>query len=94
MTNIYNSVEAENTMRVLQERDQLNDMDEMVEKFQQYVASYKHHDSQSPEVFMQDMMYGIGMSMCHEYEFAVGFGKFKGRIKELIEDEEQKSRRA
>ena len=81
------TIEAENTMRALQERELLRSMDEIVAKFKHYVETYETHDSQSTEMFIDDMLYGIGQSMSREYAFAKGYIKFKDRIKEKIDAE-------
>lgn len=79
--------EQEDTMRALQNRDPLRAKEEMIEKFKHYVNTYEPHMTMSPETFMRDMIYGIGRSMCDEYEFAVGYLKFIDRVKKLIEDD-------
>ena len=79
------TIDAENTMRALQERDLLRSQEEMVDKFKHYVATYEPYLSQSPDQFINDMLYGIGRSMCNEYEFAVGFLKFQDRLKQQID---------
>ena len=76
---------AENTMRALQGKDPLYSKEEMIKKFQHYVATYEPHMTMDPETFMRDLMFGIGKSMCPEYDWAVGWLKFEGRIKEMID---------
>jgi len=76
---------AENTMRKLQERDPIRSKEEMIKEFQKYVASYEPHMTLDPETFIRDMMFGIGRSMSEEYNWAVGWLKFEGRIKEMID---------
>ena len=87
MSDISDPVDAENTLRALQERDPLYDMDKIVEFFKLYVSNYQSTPSTTPETFMRDMLYGIGRSMCPEYEFAIGFLKFEARLKEIIDED-------
>lgn len=66
-------------------------MRRIVENFQHYVATYskqEHFDSYSDTIFIDDMLYGIGIAIDKaHYEFADGFAKFKEVIRERLPDE-------
>lgn len=84
---MYNTIDKENTVRILQERPQLREVEQIVASIQHYVATYDTKQFRGdPDVFIEDMLYGIGRAMSEEYIMAAGFWKFKRRIKEKLEN--------
>ena len=86
----YETVEEENIIRALQGRKPLNDMEEMIDNFTNYVDTYKTQDKSrhyinNPDAFIADMLYGLGKSMSEEYEWATGYSKFLQRIAPMVE---------
>jgi hypothetical protein len=52
----------------------------IVAEFQKYVATYTeqaHYDDYLDNTYLNDMLYGIGISMGQEYVGAEGFQRFK-----------------
>jgi len=63
-------------------------MKKMVEYFQEYVNSYskqKYYMNYSDKTFIEDMIYGIGLSLAREKDgFEDGFEKFKEKLRKII----------
>ena len=61
-------------------------MKQKIEKFQEYVATYKESNAcGSEETFIKDMIYGIGLSIDKEkYSMASGYKKFKEYLKRVL----------
>lgn len=66
-------------------------MREMVAKFQEYVRTYSdqsHFEEYSDKTFLDDMLYGIGLSMQvgtpTDYTGAGGYERFKQKLREHL----------
>jgi hypothetical protein len=63
----------------------------VVAKFQAYVATYTEqpsYDTYSDKTFLDDMLYGLGISLqidtAADYTYASGFDRFKEKLREHI----------
>jgi len=59
-------------------------MKKAVEYMKKYINSYDGqfgYMDYSDEIFIQDMLYGIRVSLGEEYEMASGFDRFKKRLR-------------
>ena len=66
-------------------------MEKMVKKFQEYVASYSRqplYKTYSDETFLNDMLYGIGVTFSNKFEFRDGLFYWKKVLKNFIETDE------
>jgi len=56
------------------------------EKFKEYVNTYepKTHGINKWNTILNDMLYGLGISLDDEFEFADGFKKFKQFLKDDV----------
>ena len=62
-------------------------MEEMVKQFQIYVATYSNqllYKTYSDETFLDDMLYGIGLTFGKEHEFASGYEIWKEKLKNFL----------
>lgn len=64
-------------------------MREMVALFQHYVATYSnqsHYETYSDKTFLDDMLYGIGISIigAADYTGAGGYERFKQKLREHL----------
>ncbi len=62
-------------------------MKDIVAKFQNYVATYTRQEMYQhyiDETFINDMLYGIGIALSDDYQFAQGFDKFKKDLKKEL----------
>jgi hypothetical protein len=88
ITNNRNGYKEENLMRVLEAREPLRDLSNIIARFKEYVNTYESKDAGfHPETFINDMLYGIGSAMSEEYTYAKGYRKFKERLKEQFDGE-------
>lgn len=61
-----------------------------VARFQKYVATYSdqaHYDEYSQKCYIEDMLYGIGISFCEfgaDYTGPGGYERFKQRLREHL----------
>ena len=63
-------------------------MDEIVERFQEYVATYKPKNACGMEsVFVKDMLYGIGLALKPEmYRYGSGFDLWLRNLQKHLVD--------
>lgn len=58
-----------------------------VESLAQYMATYDKqygYLDYSDKTFIDDVLYGIGRALSKDYEYVVGFEKFKARLREHL----------
>lgn len=59
-----------------------------VAEFQNYVRTYtkqKHYDTYTDSIFMDDMLYGIGIALNEgDYAFSEGYERFKAKLREHL----------
>lgn len=71
-------------------------MREIVESLQKYMETYHTqygYQDYSDETFIDDVLYGLGRSLGKQYEFAVGFDKFKKDLLKHLQKSPAESRR-
>lgn len=56
-----------------------------LDRFKKYVKTYKETDTLTEEIFILDMIYGIGIALDKkEYQYTPGMRKFCERIRHLV----------
>lgn len=73
-----------NIWRKLQDQPELTPMKSVVEHLTKYIVTYKSQpgwEEYSDELFINDILYGLGVSLSDKNQYATGFTKFK---KELL----------
>jgi len=84
------SRKKQNVWRAVQGLPALRLMEDIVHYYQNYVETYTDNQTVTEfpdEVFIEDMLYGMGVSMSTDYQFNTGFNKFKEMLlKRLLED--------
>lgn len=79
----------ENTWRQLKGEERLKPMEEIVAAIQKYVNTYDDrpgYKNYSDDMFINDMLYGIGIALDAKYQFAIGFAAFKNQLLKHIEE--------
>jgi len=83
----------QNTWRVMQGLPELRPMEDIVEKFQGYMSTYHEqpgYQEYTDETFIEDILYGMGVSIDPKYQFANGLRDFKKvLLKHLKKSEEE-----
>ncbi len=80
----------ENTWRKLNGQQELRSMKDVVISLQKYIATYDNqqgYEDYSDELFIEDILYGLGAALGEEYKFALGFEKFKDLLRNKFEKE-------
>lgn len=75
--------EQENMWRKLKGEEPLRSMEDIVAQFQKYVATYHEqhgYENYSDEMFIDDIIYGLGAALNEDYKFAQGFEEFKVKL--------------
>jgi len=60
-----------------------------IKEMEDYVSTYTRqhgYERFSEQTFLDDMLYGIGISISGEYRFAQGFDQFKQRLREHLKE--------
>ena len=73
----------ENTWRITQGKQPLKPMEDIVAYIQEYIRTYSSqegYEDYSDELYIDDMLYAIGVSMKAEYKFRRGFVDFKATL--------------
>ena len=80
----------ENTWRITQGKEPLKPMEDVVKHIRNYVNTYDTqpgYEEYSNEIYIDDMLYVIGTSLCPDHKFRNGFVRFKALLLEkLLED--------
>jgi len=80
----------QNTWRITQGLEPLKQMEAVVTDLQHYINTYSSQPTYkdfSDELFIEDILYGLGTALSDEYRFASGYRKFKKElINHLIKD--------
>ena len=80
----------ENTWRITKGEQPLKSMRDVVLDLEDYICTYSSqptYEDFSDEVFIDDILYGLGKSLGDEYQFATGFSGFKEKLlKHLLQD--------
>jgi len=83
----------ENVWRKMQGLPELRPMEDIVEKFQGYMSTYHEqhgYGEYTDETFIEDILYGMGVSIDPKYQFANGLRDFKKvLLKHLKKSEEE-----
>ena len=77
----------QNTWRALEGKEPVRSMEEIVAELQKYVGTYhKQHgyENYRDEMYIDDILYGLGKSLSEEYEYANGFQKFRRFLIEYL----------
>lgn len=86
----------ENTWRITKGQQPLKSMKNVVADLQKYIETYSSqptYEEFSDEVFIDDIVYGLGVALSEEYKFAPGFSDFKEvLLKHLLSDPYLKNR--
>ena len=59
------------------------------ENFRGYIENYVANGNNllvSEETFIDDVLYGLGVTLSPEYRYGQGFDKFKARLRKHLED--------
>lgn len=59
------------------------DIEKAIGFMEQYINTYRnqpYYKKYTEATFIKDMLYGIGVALSEEYEFAQGFGQFKCKL--------------
>jgi len=87
----------ENVWRRMQGLPQLRSMEDIVENFQKYMSTYHEqsgYQEYTDKTFIEDILYGIGVSIDPKYQYANGLRDFKKvLLKHLKEFEGEKDER-
>ena len=78
----------ENTWRVVAGKDPVRSMPEVVAKLKKYMDTYDKqygYENWSDDMLIEDVLYGLGAALGDEYEYAVGYKKFKKFLLKHIE---------
>jgi len=77
-----------NTWRTVQGKKPLKSMEDIVAQLQGYVKTYSDqvgYKEFSDELFIDDILYGLGIALDKKYEFGNGYIKFQQRLKEHLD---------
>lgn len=61
------------------------DVEKAVDFMEQYINTYRnqpYYKTYTEATFINDMLYGVGVAVSDEYQFAQGFDTFKEKLKE------------
>jgi len=78
-----------NTWRKIQGKKPVRSMEDVVKRLQGYVKTYSNqpgYEDYADEMFINDMLYGIGIALDAKYEFGNGHTLFKELLKEHLDD--------
>jgi hypothetical protein len=80
----------ENTWRAISGQQQLKPMEAVVENLVNYMTTYADqpgYENYSDELFIEDVLYGLGAALSENNRYATGFMKFKEELlNHLIKD--------
>jgi hypothetical protein len=80
----------ENTWRVTQGKKPLKPMEDVVSYLMYYINTYPDqpgYEEYNNETFINDILYGLGVSISEEYRFATGATKFKELLIKQFKEE-------
>jgi len=75
----------QNTWRITQGKQPVKTMEEVVASLKNYINTYDNFESFDDDMFIEDMLYGIGSALGEEYKFQNGYVDFKKRLYNMIE---------